>query len=536
MDASVWPLEEQEKQAQVKRRIGVGFTGLANALAMLGVVYYETDGLEMAEKIAKFMRDSAYSASVDLAIEKGPFPLFNADQYLENGTFASRLSDQLKERIRKHGIRNSHLLSIAPTGTVSLAFADNASNGIEPPFSLAYTRKKRNGDGGHSFYNVLDHSFRVWLSTLTDQGFAKTIEDAVSNFKTEFEYLGTVYQTSAVLPKTLVTALAMTTDQHLSMMTVVQPYVCTSISKTVNCPEDYPFESFKGIYDTAWKSKLKGVSTYRPNSILGSVLSVDKPKEEEKKVETKIEVVGQSTTLTGKLTNLSLDEKTFDQFVDEMYSEGFQSRKDGILQGITTKGRFFTEQGEQKFIVTINFTEVKRNTIHGPISITRPVEFILTSNFTTNSSAWDATMRFMSLSARSGVPIPKLIENLKEITWEHGAVRYGTKEKDGRQVPLWHGSDVAAIGHAIQETLIACGFLNKEGKVIRPTLRNGHATTLNSLNSDVVVTEKTDTPVTVASDVKEVVGKKCEECGAHSVIKSDGCERCVSCGWLGSCS
>lgn len=552
LDATVWPLEEEKAESDAKRRIGLGFTGLGNALAMLNKVYYEADGVETAREISEIMRNTAYEESVELAKEKGAFPLFDADKYLEEGTFASRLPEELKNEIRRHGIRNSHLLSIAPTGTVSLAFADNASNGIEPPFSLAYTRKKREGDGSHSYYNVLDHSFRVWLTTLEDQDFAKAIEDAVSNYKDGFSYRDGEYNTQALLPKALVTAMTMTVDQHLSMMRAVQPFIDTSISKTVNVPGDYPYEDFKKIYDDAWNDKLKGVSTYRPNDILGSVLSVEKPKEEEKKepqlkdfqavefikseeeleayVAERIKLYAADNGLTDG------SEKTFDQFVDEMYSEGFQSRKDGMLTGITTKGRFFTEQGEQKFIVTINFIEIKRNTVHGPISITRPVEFILTSNFTTNSSAWDATMRFMSLSARSGVTIPKLIENLKEITWEHGAVRYGTKEKDGRQVPLWHASDVAAIGHAIQEALVACGYLDTEGKVVRPKPHNGHSSTvLTAPAVEVLVTETSESAPVGEAGVKKVAGSKCQDCGANAVIKSDGCLRCTECGWLGSC-
>lgn len=523
LDATVWPLPEEKAESDAKRRIGLGFTGLGNALAMLGHVYYEKAGVETAREISTIMRNTAYRTSVELAKEKGAFPLFDADKYLEEGTFASRLPDELKALIREHGIRNSHLLSIAPTGTVSLAFADNASNGIEPPYSLAYTRKKRNGDGTHSFYNVLDHAFRVWLSIQPDQDFAKAIENAVCNFQDVFDYGPMKFETKSLLPKSLVTAMSMTVDQHLIMMNTVQPYIDTAISKTVNVPGDYPFESFKSIYDTAWKSKLKGVSTYRPNSILGSVLSVDKPKEEVKptSVEPKPSVS---------------DEKSFDQFVDEMLAESFQSRKDGMLQGITTKGRFFTEQGEQKFIVTINFIEIKRNTVHGEISVTRPVEFILTSNFTTNSSAWDATMRFMSLSARSGVPIPKLIENLKEITWEHGPVRYGTKEKDGRQVPLWHASDVAAIGHAIHEALIACGFLDKDGKVVRPTVDSGKsATMLTAPAEEVVVSEPPLQTPSIKTGSLKGTGKKCPECGAHDLHSRDGCQKCDSCGFLGTC-
>ncbi|HEY8049170.1 MAG TPA: LAGLIDADG family homing endonuclease, partial [Ramlibacter sp.] len=164
LDLTHWPLPQQREEAMAKRRIGVGFTGLGDALVMLGLRYDAPDGREMAARIARCMRDTAYAASVELAKEKGAFPAFDVDGYLEAGTFASRLDEPLKHSIRRHGIRNSHLLSIAPTGTVSLAFADNASNGIEPAFSWTYRRKKREGDGTMSEYDVEDHAWRVYRS------------------------------------------------------------------------------------------------------------------------------------------------------------------------------------------------------------------------------------------------------------------------------------------------------------------------------------------------------------------------------------
>ena len=145
-----------------KRRVGLGFTGLGDALVMLNLHYDSDAARDRARRIAEVMRDAAYGASVELARERGAFPLFNADLYLSAGTFASRLPQPLKERIRQHGLRNSHLLSIAPTGTISLAFADNASNGIEPAFSWSYTRKKREGDGSFKEFAVEDHAWRLY--------------------------------------------------------------------------------------------------------------------------------------------------------------------------------------------------------------------------------------------------------------------------------------------------------------------------------------------------------------------------------------
>jgi ribonucleoside-diphosphate reductase alpha chain len=251
LDATVWPLPQQQQEAMHKRRIGLGFTGLGDALVMLNLHYDSDAARDRARRIAEVLRDAAYAASVELARERGAFPLFNADLYLSAGTFASRLPQPLKERIRQHGLRNSHLLSIAPTGTISLAFADNASNGIEPAFSWSYTRKKREPDGSFKEFAVEDHAWRL------------------------FRHLK---GNDAPLPKSFVSALELSARAHAAMVAAVAPYVDTAISKTVNVPEDYPYADFQDLYLTAWRSGLKGLATYRPNKVLGSVLSVDAPK------------------------------------------------------------------------------------------------------------------------------------------------------------------------------------------------------------------------------------------------------------------
>jgi ribonucleoside-diphosphate reductase alpha chain len=252
LDVTAWPLEQQRKEAMAKRRVGLGFTGLGDALAMLRLRYDTEEARAMAAKISAAMRDEAYKASAELAKERGAFPLFNADMYLSGGNFASRLPAELKQKIREQGIRNSHLLSIAPTGTISLAFADNASNGIEPPFSWVYTRKKRMADGTLKEFPVEDHAWRKYRAAGGD---------------------------THKLPPHFVTALEISARSHEQMVAAVAPYVDTSISKTVNVPEDYPYEEFQDLYFLAWKSGLKGLATYRPNQVLGSVLSVEKKAE-----------------------------------------------------------------------------------------------------------------------------------------------------------------------------------------------------------------------------------------------------------------
>lgn len=247
LDVTVWPLPQQHEEARRKRRVGLGFTGLGDALVMLGLRYDTEPARAMAARIAEVMRDAAYEASVALAKERGAFPLFNADLLLSGSGFASRLPAPLREQIRAHGLRNSHLLSIAPTGTISLAFADNASNGIEPAFSWTYTRKKRMPDGGFKEYAVEDHAWRLY----------RHLKGA-----------------DAPLTPAFVTALEMSAQAHAQMVAAVAPFVDSAISKTVNVPADYPYADFQDLYLQAWQAGLKGLATYRPNAVLGSVLSV----------------------------------------------------------------------------------------------------------------------------------------------------------------------------------------------------------------------------------------------------------------------
>ncbi|MCS6787047.1 MAG: adenosylcobalamin-dependent ribonucleoside-diphosphate reductase [Thiobacillaceae bacterium] len=251
LDLTAWPLDKQRAEAMAKRRVGLGFTGLGDALVMLGLRYDSEQARAFAARVAESMRDAAYLASVELAKERGAFPLFNADLYLSGGNFAARLPAEIKAEIRQHGIRNSHLLSIAPTGTISLAFADNASNGIEPPFAWTYTRRKRQADGSFREYPVQDHAWRLYREQEGEQ---------------------------APLTPAFVTALEISALDHMRMVAAVAPYIDSSISKTVNVPADYPYEDFQDLYLAAWKAGLKGLTTYRPNPVLGAVLSVEPDK------------------------------------------------------------------------------------------------------------------------------------------------------------------------------------------------------------------------------------------------------------------
>lgn len=499
LEATLWPLPEQKQESDNKRRIGVGFTGLGNALAMLNLIYASDAGLEMAKQIAVTMRDTAYLASVELAKEKGAFPLFNAKKYLESGTFASRLPRSIKSQITKHGIRNSHLLSVAPTGTVSLAFCDNASNGIEPPFSLAYSRKKRNGDGAHSFYQVIDHGLRVYLSTI-DQEEATAILDAVCAYAKEYEFKGVTKTLNDALPESLVVALEMSAKDHLEMLRVVQPYIDSAISKTVNVPADYPFEDFKAIYDNAHSYRLKGVSTYRPNSIIGSVLSVGTEKEK-----------------------VNLPD------IDPLNIE-LTRRPETDLEAISKKVKYMTSLGDNTFYVCVSFTEVKGILNNQEITVKRPIEVFITAYPDGVPGEWVAVFaRNMSLLARSGFNVfCRALSDSRKVKSDKGNIRYGVYVKpDGTVVPRWHDSDVACIAYSVQEILQKKGIVDESGEPI--TLER------------IMEVGEFVTVVTAAPKVKElsnnhiVNGKACTECGAHAVIKKDGCSFCTNCGYLGSC-
>jgi ribonucleoside-diphosphate reductase alpha chain len=450
LDLTFWPLEQQREEAASKRRIGVGFTGLGNALAMLRVRYDAPDGRELAARIARCMRDAAYAASVELAREKGAFPLLDVDKYLEAGTFASRLDEPLKAQIRQHGIRNSHLLSIAPTGTVSLAFADNASNGIEPPFSWTYRRKKRESDGSTSEYDVEDHAWRLYRSRGGD---------------------------TTKLPPYFVSALEMPAAGHLAMMEAVQPFVDTAISKTVNVPADYPYGDFQGLYLEAWRAGLKGLATYRPNDILGSVLSAtpetsERPPEVERRK------------------------------VDPMRAV-IESRPKGQLPAVAEKIEYWTQQGRQTLYIVVSFMPIEDGR-------ERAVEFFMPVGQSGESQQWiTSSMRMLSLAARGGF-LERALADMRKVAWDRGPVRLGTYAKaDGGNVPLWHDSEVAAIAYAIQNIIAR---------------RNGEPV------------PQLATPAAAATAAPPAMaGAKCPECGAHAMIRKDGCDFCTACGHVGAC-
>ncbi|WP_397410788.1 adenosylcobalamin-dependent ribonucleoside-diphosphate reductase [Polaromonas sp.] len=455
LDLTFWPLPQQQAESAAKRRIGVGFTGLGNALAMLCLRYDAPQGREMAARIAVAMRDAAYAASIALAKEKGAFPKFDASGYLAAGTFASRLPAALQQSIRANGIRNSHLLSIAPTGTVSLAFADNASNGIEPPFSWMYRRKKRESDGSTTEYAVEDHAWRLYR-----------------------ELGGDVDK----LPGYFVSALEMSADSHIGMMEAVQPFVDTAISKTVNVPADYAYEDFKSLYQQAWRARLKGLATYRPNAILGSVLETHAP----------AAAAAAAVPLDPMRTVI-------------------ESRPKGALSAVAEKVDYWTQEGHKTLYIVVSFLPVPSASGEGTVE--RAIEFFMPVGQSGESQQWiTSSMRMLSLAARGGF-LERALSDMRKVAWDRGPVRLGTYEKaDGTRVPLWHDSEVAAIAYAVQN-------------IIARRAQQG-------VTSVATVVEP---QVDMALAPPVMAGKKCGECGAHAVIRKDGCDYCTQCGHLGVC-
>lgn len=466
LDVTFWPLPQQRDEAMAKRRIGVGFTGMGNTLAMLCVRYDLPEGRAMAARIAECMRDAAYAASVDLAREKGVFPKFDSTGYLAEGTFASRLPDSLKAAIHQHGIRNSHLLSIAPTGTVSLAFADNASNGIEPPFSWMYKRKKRESDGSTSEYAVEDHAWRLYRELGGDVN---------------------------ALPAYFVSALAMPAEGHIAMMEAVQPFVDTAISKTVNIPADYPYEDFKDLYLQAWRAKLKGLATYRPNAILGSVLEVHA-----------------EPTSTPAPASAAVVASAASSPADPMRTV-IESRPQGGLSAVAEKLEYWTQEGHKTLYLIVSFLPVPTGVGNGTVD--RAIEFFMPVGQSGESQQWiTSSMRMLSLAARGGF-LERALSDMRKVAWDRGPVRLGTHRKDdGTLVPMWHDSEVAAMAYAIQNIL---------GRRVA-----------DPVQQQLPLDEPSPPPLAVP---QAMAGKKCSECGAHAVIRKDGCDYCTQCGHLGSC-
>lgn len=250
IDISRYPLKSQKQEAYATRRIGLGITGLANLFVMLGVRYGSQESLQLAHEVMKVIAETTWLTSIELAKERGSFPLFDKEKYLQ-GNFVQGLAKEIQQEIAQHGIRNSHHNTIAPTGTISL-LANNASNGIEPIFSSSYERIVRSADGSAHSFAVTDYALRLWRTL----------------------------QQENKLPQAWVDSQSLEPQDHLQMQAAVQPFIDNAISKTINIPVDFPFEKLTEVYTQAYELGLKGCTIFRPNPVTGSILTIVPPDEE----------------------------------------------------------------------------------------------------------------------------------------------------------------------------------------------------------------------------------------------------------------
>mgnify|MGYP006420509201 FL=1 len=386
VDASRFPLEAQQREAEAKRRIGLGVTGLADALLMVGLRYGSVEAAAQTEAWMHQIARAAYLASVDLAKEKGAFALFDAEGYLASGAMEQMDAD-VRDAIAKHGIRNALLTSIAPTGTISL-YAGNVSSGIEPVFAYAYTRKVLQKDGTRTEEEVIDYAVQMWRDKMGD----------------------------AELPDYFVNAQTLEPLEHVRMQAAAQKWIDSSISKTINCPEDISFEAFKDVYMAAWDQGCKGCTTYRPNAVTGSVLSVSEEGEKTPEADTGADVV----------------------YISEPLS------RPEALEGQTYKVKW--PDSEHALYITVN--DLLLNGHRRPFEV-----FINSKNM--EHFAWTVALtRMISAVFRRGGDVSFVVEELKAVFDPRGGAWV-----DGKYIP----SILAAIGGVIEHHMAVTGFLSGEG-------------------------------------------------------------------------
>jgi ribonucleoside-diphosphate reductase alpha chain len=386
VDVSRFPLEEQAREAKAKRRIGLGVTGLADALLMVGATYGAKDGVELTERWVGEIAQAAYLASADLAAEKGAFPLFEQEAFL-NGDMMQKMPANVRKAVAKNGIRNALLTSIAPTGTISL-YAGNVSSGIEPVFAYAYNRKVLQKDGQRTEEEVVDYAVQMWREKFGDKPY----------------------------PDYFVNAQTLAPMDHVAMQAAAQKWIDSSISKTINCPVDIDFEAFKEVYLQAWDQGCKGCTTYRPNDVTGSVLSVAETSEAAPEI---------------------------DRGADVVYIAEPLDRPQS-LEGSTYKLKW--PDSEHAIYITLN--DVILNGHRRPFEV-----FINSKNM--EHFAWTVALtRMISAVFRRGGDVSFVVEELKAVFDPRGGAWM-----NGKYVP----SILAAIGGVVEQHLVAIGFIAGEG-------------------------------------------------------------------------
>ena len=439
IDVSKFPLASQEKEAHAKRRIGLGVTGLADALLMTGVRYGSDEAVAKTDEWLHLISREAYLASTELAQEKGSFPLLDVNQFLQSGNMV-QMDDDVKEVIRSRGIRNALLTSIAPTGTISL-YAGNVSSGIEPVFAYSYHRKVLQKDGTKREEEVIDYAVNLWKEKFGNKEF----------------------------PDYFVNAQTLSPTDHVKMQAAAQKWIDSSISKTINCPEDISFEEFKEVYMAAWDQGCKGCTTYRPNAVTGSVLSVDTS--EKKDIET-----SKMTGISGEVVYMS---------------EPLARPKD--LEGRTYKVKW--PDSEHALYITIN--DILLHDQRRPFEI-----FVNSKNM--EHFAWTVGLtRMISAVFRRGGDVSFVVDELKAVFDPRGGAWMG-----GKYIP----SILAAIGNTIETHMIEIGFLSRA--VLGPQSPEIKKPTLTQQSSPTSLRLTTF----------------CPSCGENDLHMIEGCMTCSSCG------
>ncbi len=472
IDVSRFPLPQQEREAQAKRRIGLGVTGLADALIMCRARYGSTQSVALVETWMKAIRRAAYLASTELAAEKGAFPLYDPEKYLAGET-VGELDEDVRATITEHGIRNALLTSIAPTGTISL-FADNVSSGLEPVFSFKYTRNVLMPDGSRSSEEVSDHAYRLFR-----------------RLKGE----------ATPLPDYFVDAQVLTPADHVVMQAAVQKYVDSSISKTINCPADLKFDSFKDVYLQAYELGCKGCTTYRPNEVTGAVLEV-KPQ-------------------SSPAPEPELPLETPTPRPRDMYEAGgvvYMTQpldRPEALPGNTYKIKW--PESDHAIYITIN--DVIQDGRRRPFEV-----FINSKNM--EHYAWTVGLtRMISAVFRRGGDVSFVVEELQAVFDPRGGGWMG-----GRYVP----SLLAAIGDVIEQHMIAIGFMPDPGRERREMVSALEKKAVAGTTND-----RGDGDRGANGGGSHAGGSlpgtallpRCPKCSQPSLIRQEGCDLCTSCGY-----
>ena len=396
VDASEFPLQAQAQEAQAKRRIGLGVTGLADALLMTGLRYGSDEAARQTDRWLHAIARAAYLASVELAKEKGAFPLFDTEPFLASDAML-QMDEDVRAAIRTHGIRNALLTSIAPTGTISL-YAGNVSSGIEPVFAYAYTRKVLQKDGTRTEEEVVDYAVQMWRDKFGD----------------------------AALPDYFVNAQTLAPLDHVKMQAAAQKWIDSSISKTINCPEDINFDDFQDVYMQAYETGCKGCTTYRPNDVTGSVLSVSESSEAVPEADQGADVIYMAEPLDRPQT----------------------------LEGNTYKLKW--PDSEHAIYVTVNDVIINGHR--------RPFEVFINSKNMEHFAWTVALTRMISAVFRRGGDVSFVVEELKAVFDPRGGAWV-----QGKYIP----SILAAIGGVLEQHMIAIGFLEGEGMGLKEDPKAG---------------------------------------------------------------